>query len=145
MGVVGGVDQVDVVGALADEIKKDLPQTGDRDGLAKIPVADLLVLAEHAPQGAAGKKDCTGAVCPRDRRLFPFVEGGSGHHRSLRHPAQPPPLSFGADRPALSGAEIADHIDCSFPVFKRGGASGGSGGASAPPGGTSNRGARRPP
>lgn len=45
----------------------------------------------------------------RDGRLLPLVEGRTGHHRRLRHPAYAPALGLRAQGPAPAGAEIADH------------------------------------
>ena len=93
VGVVGGIDQVDVVGPLVDELEADGPQPLQGDGPAKVLVADGVVLAEDAPQRAAGEKHGAGAPRARDGRLLPLVEGRTGHHRRLRHPAYAGPRS----------------------------------------------------
>ena len=109
VGVVGGADEVDVVGPLSDEFTADLPQALHRDGLAEVLLTDGRVLAEHTVQGAAGEKDGPRSPDPGDRGLLPHVEGRTGDHRRLRHPAPALARGFGPQRPAPAGTEIADH------------------------------------
>lgn len=56
VGVVSGIDQIDVMGPLIDQLVKNLPQTGDGNGGSEAPVADGLVLTKDTAQGAAGEK-----------------------------------------------------------------------------------------
>ena len=109
MGVVGGVDEVDVVCALADELQADLPQPLHRYRFSEVLVADAVVLAEDTVQTAPGEKDGAGAIGAGDGRLLPHVEGGPGQHRRFRHPAAALPHRSRALRPALPGTQIADH------------------------------------
>ena len=109
MGVMGGVDEVEVVGPLVHQLAADPGQPLKGDCFPEVPVADLLVLAEHTAQGAAREKNGPRAPGAGDRGLLPAVEGSTGQHRQLRHPAAAQPTLLCAQRPAASGAEIADH------------------------------------
>ena len=111
MGVVGGVDKVDVMGPLGDELQADLPQALHRNRPAEVLMADLLILTEHTPQGAAGRRRWS--PDPRRREM-----GGSSHmwraaraaNRRGGHAAialAPPYLC--ADGIASPGTEIAEH------------------------------------
>ena len=57
VGVVGGIDEIDVVSPLGDELVADLSQTLQRDGFAEILMTDFLILAKDTAQAAPGKKD----------------------------------------------------------------------------------------
>ena len=74
MGIVGGVDEIQVVGPLGDQLVADVRQALQRDGAAKVPVADLLVLAEDAAQIAAGEKHRAGAGFPGNARFLPEMK-----------------------------------------------------------------------
>ena len=104
VGVVGGIDEVDVVGALGDELPADLPQALQTYRLSEILVADFLVLAEHAAQTAPGKKDGARAIGAGNGGLLPVVEGGPGQHRPLGHPAIAGTGRFRSQSPAGAGA-----------------------------------------
>ena len=109
VGEVSGIDQINVVGPLGDQLPKDLPQARHGDDPAEIPAADLLVLAEDAPQRAPGEKHRAGAARPRNRRLLPAVEGGARHHRQGGHPACPRPRRLRAQGMAPAWAQAAAH------------------------------------
>ena len=96
MGIVGGVDEVDVVGALGDEILTDLPQALHGDSFSKILMADLLVLTEHTAKTAAGKKHRSRSPCAGDGGFLPLVEGRTGQHGHFRHTAVAFPGGFGS-------------------------------------------------
>ena len=109
VGVVGGVDKVDIVGPLGDELQADLPQALHRDRPAEVLVADLLILTEHTPQGAAGEENGPGPPGAGDGGLLPHVEGGPGRHRCGGHAAVSLSRRFRAQGIALPGTEIAEH------------------------------------
>ena len=85
--IVCGVDQIDVMGPGGDELLKNFPQAFYGNRLAEILLTDAVVLAEHTAQGAAGKEHRSRPPGPRKGRLLPMVEGRSGYHRGLGHPA----------------------------------------------------------
>ena len=62
------------MGALGNELLKDLTQTGCRDGFPVILPADGAILAEYTPQDAPGKKYGAAAFGAADGRLLPVVE-----------------------------------------------------------------------
>ena len=116
VGVVGGVDQVDVVGPLGDELVEDGAQPGNIHRLSEAPVADGLVLAEQAPQAAPGEEHGARPPLPGDGGLLPPVEGRPGEHRGLRHGAAAAALCRGAQSAAPAGTQIADHPFSSSPA-----------------------------
>ena len=73
MGVVGGVDKVQIVCPLVRQLLTDVPQAGHRHRLSEILMADFLILAEHTAQGAAGEKDGPRSSGAGDRGLLPVV------------------------------------------------------------------------
>ena len=109
VGVVGGVDKIDVVGPLADQLQADLPQAGDGERFSEVPVADCLVLAEHTAKRAAREEHGPGAPLTGDGGFLPVVEGRPGGHWQGRHPAPALPFRLGAQDPAPAGTEVADH------------------------------------
>ena len=76
--VVGRGDQVDVVGVLGLKAEKDGGQLPDRNLFAKTLVADDVVLAETAPQGASAEKDGSAAMDSADAGLLPVVKRRPG-------------------------------------------------------------------
>ena len=109
MGVVGGVDEIEVMSPLINERLADLPQAVQGDRPAEILMADLLILTEHAAQGAAGEEDRPRAPGAGDGWLLPMVEGSPGQDGKDGHAAMAGPLRLSADGPAAPGAQIADH------------------------------------
>ena len=106
---VGGCDEVDVVGALGDQLLKDGAETLGGHILAEALRRDGVILAVDAAQGAAGEKHRAGAVGAGDRRLLPVVEGGAGNAQSRGHGAEAVSPIGGTRRAAVAGTEAADH------------------------------------
>ena len=69
-------------------------------------MADLVVLAEHAAQGAAGEKDRASATFSAEDRLFPEMRGGSGDFHLIGLTAEAF-LTFGAIHTAAPGTQFA--------------------------------------
>ena len=109
MGVVGGGDEIDVVGALVDELEAEGTQMLRRDGLAPTLVADGLILAEHTLQGAAGEKEGAAAPSAGDGRLLPLMQCRPCSHRQGGHPAQATAFCICAQGVAVAGTEITNH------------------------------------
>ena len=66
--------EVDVVRALRLQLEEDLRESLEADALSDLLVAQLIVLAEHALQGAAGEEHRAAAFLAGDARLLPVVE-----------------------------------------------------------------------
>ena len=66
--------EVDVVRALRLQLEEDLRESLEADALSDLLVAQLIILAEHALQGAAGEEHCTATFFSGDARLLPEVE-----------------------------------------------------------------------
>ena len=128
MGVVGGVDKVQIVCPLVRQLLTDVPQAGHRHRLSEILMADFLILAEHTAQGAAGEKDGPRSSGAGDRGLLPVVESRPSQNRQSRHPTQSVSPCVCTERPAAPGALGAEHRTPSFsksrvelpPKFKTG-------------------------
>ena len=106
---MGGGDEIDVVGALVDELETEGAQTLRRDGLAPALVTDGFVLAEHALEGTAREKDGAAAPSARDGRFLPLVQRRPRGHRQGRHPTQATAFRIRAQGVAVAGTEVADH------------------------------------
>ena len=66
--------EVDVVRALRLQLEEDLRESLEADALSDLLVAQLIVLAEHALQGAAGEEHRAAAFLTGDARLLPVVK-----------------------------------------------------------------------
>jgi hypothetical protein len=77
--VVGCGDQVDVVGPLVLKVKEDGRKPLDAYFFAKSLVADHMVLAEAAAQGASAEKYGPAAAASADAGFLPVVKGSSGY------------------------------------------------------------------
>ena len=109
MGEVGGVDEVDVVHALGDELKVDLPQPLHGHRFTEAVVGKLEVLAEAALQAASGEEHRARAPRAGDHRLLVEVRRGPGDARLDAHAAAAR-AGFAPERPAPAGTEIADQF-----------------------------------
>ena len=89
VSIVGGIDQINVMGPGVNQRPKDLPQPFHRDLPAKVPLADGLILAKDAPQGASGKKHRARAPGPGEGRFLPEVQRRPGHEHLARSSANP--------------------------------------------------------
>ena len=72
---MGGRHQIDVVGTLILQAEHHPEEAGGRDGFSQVFLADVVVLAEAAPQGTAGEKNGPAASRPADAGLLPVVQG----------------------------------------------------------------------
>lgn len=77
--VMGGRDEVNVVGALADELLIDFFQAVDGDFYAFPHFADFVVLAVDAGEVASCEEDGAGASGSCDAGFFPVMERSSGN------------------------------------------------------------------
>jgi hypothetical protein len=77
-GIVGGCDEIDVVGPSRLEGEHHLGKFPDRDGLAVTQVADGVVLAEDTSQVAVCEKDGSRSPGAGDGRFFSKVEVMAG-------------------------------------------------------------------
>jgi len=75
---LGGRHQIDVVGALILETEKDFGQLRNGQLFPKPFMADGIILAETAPQGAAAEKDRAAAFRAADTGFLPVMQGGAG-------------------------------------------------------------------
>ena len=75
----GGGHQVDVVGTFILQFQEDFRKPAGRDGLSEVLLTDFIILAEAAPQGAAGEEYRAAAALPADNRLFPWMKGSTGY------------------------------------------------------------------
>ena len=103
VGVVGGVHQVNVVGPGVDQLEENFPQAGEGDFFSEVLLADAVVLAENAAQGAAGKEHGARPPGAGEGRFLPLVESRPGQHRRFWHPAAA--AALGAVTAALAGTE----------------------------------------
>lgn len=103
---VGGGHQVDVLDALVDELEKDPAEVGGSQGFSEVFPGNLHILAEAAPEGAAGEEHGAGAVSAGDHRFLPVVGGGPGGVDLAGHPAEAQ-RTGGAVDAAAAGAEGA--------------------------------------
>mgnify|MGYP007043249265 CR=1 FL=1 len=102
--------QIDIVGPLADQIKKDAGQLLGRDLPPRNgPVADLPVLAEHTAQRAAGEKHRPAAPAPL---MEHSKVSGPGNAHPLPAAAHARPGAF-PGHAAVSGAQAAGLHPCS--------------------------------
>ena len=67
--------------ALVLKLKKNIAQSFDGNGLADLPTAYLVILAEHAFEVAAGEENGTAAFFAAYAGLLAEVSGGSGDAR----------------------------------------------------------------
>ena len=67
-------DEVNVIRALRLQLEEDLREALEAHALPDLLVAQLIVLAEHALQGAAGEEHRAAAFLAGDARLLPEVE-----------------------------------------------------------------------
>ena len=104
---LGGAHQIDIVGPLGNQLFEDLPQARGRDLLSKAPGADGAVLAESAPEGAAGEKHRAGAPGAADAGFLPEVQGRPGRLQPCTHAAEA--RLPGAVHAAAAGAEFTSH------------------------------------
>src|SRR5699024_11313621 len=70
---LGGGDEVDVSGTFVLQLKKDFSQPVRGEDLSHLPLADGIVLAVAAFQGAAGEEDSAASAFPADTGLLPEV------------------------------------------------------------------------
>jgi hypothetical protein len=83
-GVVGGGDEIDVVGPSRLKGEHHLGEFPDRDGLAVAQVADGVVLAKNTSQIAVCEKDGSRSPGAGDGRLFSKVEVMAGNLGKLQ-------------------------------------------------------------
>lgn len=102
---VGGRHQIDIVGALVLQAEHHPAEAGGRDSFSQIFLADVVVLAEAAPQGTAGEENGPAASRPADAGLLPVVEGGPGCCGRVQLAAVAG--GHGAVGAAVPGAEMA--------------------------------------
>ena len=67
--------KVDAVHAPVPQAQQHVPKLRHRDDLAALTARDVDILAENAPQIAAGEEHGSGAVRPGDARLLPVMRG----------------------------------------------------------------------
>ena len=67
-------NEVDVVRALRLQLEEDLRESLEADALSDLLVAQLIILAEHALQGATGEEHRAAAFLAGDARFLPVVE-----------------------------------------------------------------------
>ena len=72
---MGGSDQIDVVGALVLERKKNFRQSFRGYGFSYMILADLVVLAETTFQAASGKEYSTASSAAAYAGLLPKMKG----------------------------------------------------------------------
>ena len=113
---VGGGHQVQAGRSLADELPEDLPQALNCQGLSRAPLGDGGVLAEDAPEIAAGEEHRSGPALPGKAGFLPPVKHGPGRHGEGGHGAHAAGEGLRALRAAVPGAEGADHGDASSSV-----------------------------
>ena len=73
--------------------------------------ADLIILAEDAPQGTAGEKDRAGTACSADAGFLPKMQCRAGYDRFRPHAAV---TGAGACFPFCPTAAGAEHAALSF-------------------------------
>lgn len=79
--ILGGSDQIDVMGALLLQAEEDIGQSAYAQLLSQIFLTDGMVLAETAAQGASAEKYGSTAPGSADAGLLPVVKPGpSGPH-----------------------------------------------------------------
>ena len=101
--------EVDVVRALRLQLAEDLRKPLRRDDLPLAPLADAFILAEHAPQPAAGKEHRAAAARAADAGLLPPVQRRARDFGQRAHAANARAALRRALRAAVSGAKRADH------------------------------------
>ena len=106
---VGGRHQLDVVGALGDQLVKYLPQPPGCDVLSRPSGGDAPILAVAAPQGAAGEEHRARAPRAGDGRLLPLVQRRPRHPQTGGHTAIAVSPLRRALRGAQAGTEGAGH------------------------------------
>ena len=106
---MGGRHQIQTGGSSIDQLPKNLPQALRRNGLAYGSLRNGTVLAETAPQIAAGEKDRSRAVLAHQARLLPQVQHGLGGHRHGRLMANAAAFCLRSFRPAAARAQITNH------------------------------------
>ena len=107
--VLGGGHQVDVLGALGDEVLHHLPQRGGIRGFAHGTAGNGVILAVFTAQGASAEENCAASAFPCQGRLFPFVDHGLGYHGCGRTAAIAGLVCFAVNI-TLSRTQIAVYI-----------------------------------
>ncbi len=102
---VAGRHEVDVVAAHRLEPQHQPGELLRLDRLARVGLADVVILAELAAQVAPREEDRAGPAAPGERRLFAHVGERAGDRCPRPGAADPQPL--GAVDAALPGAEVA--------------------------------------
>ncbi len=102
-GIVGGGDQIDIMGALFLQFTEDLGQAGGRNGTAFGFLGDIEVLAEGAAHVATAKEDSAAALPSGEAGFFPMMKGGPSQIEGIGDAADA--VVLGSVCPATAGAE----------------------------------------
>lgn len=108
MSIMRWVHQINVMGSIKNQLFKNFTQSALRYTLSEIFPADAVILAEYAPQTAAGEEYSTRSVRTGQRRFLPEMQCCPGYNRLIRHAA------FSGSRKAV------------YPAFPRAQGAGGS-------------------
>ena len=100
---MSGRHQFNVVGAPGDQLVENLPQPRCGDILSLTTGGNTAILTVAAPQGAAGEKHRSCAICAGDGRLLPLVQHGPCHPQSGGHTAESAAVLRSALCPAVTG------------------------------------------
>ncbi len=103
--VLCGSHQADIMGAFLLEPEEDIRQLARGQFFSEIFLADCVVLAKTAAQGATGKKHGAASPLPADARFFPMVQRCPCCPYLVRTSAEA--QTFGAVRKAFPGAKLA--------------------------------------
>lgn len=102
-GIVGGGDQIDIVGALGLKFPENLLQAGGGNGFACGGLGDIIILAEGTAHIATAKKDSAATLPSREAGFFPMMQGGARQQQGIGGAAAA--FGFGSVCPATAGAE----------------------------------------
>ena len=100
---MSGRHQLDVVCAPGDQLVEYLPQPRRGDILSLTTGGNTAILTVAAPQGTAGEKHRSRAICAGDGRLLPPVQHGPCHPQSGGHTAESAAVLRSARCPAVTG------------------------------------------